>query len=293
MVNPQSPPVSAFYAQSQDPTEDVFFGLIPKALGSPYRMSGIASDVTASVFFQSEPIILEMIITNHTKRPIPVAGTKGRWVNLLEWQILKDGAELDPRKVKMADRSAEIKLSASGSPMNSDSIDILTLGIGESIKKEISLVSVNGAALPVGKYKIVALLTPNSLGNQFPQPNRAIQAQTDFIVTKIESLGDQLSYYSRLAQRYKIDKEYDKAQAILKQMLRLNPNSIFAFTTLGDMSCEQGKPQQASEYFRKAITILENNLDENHRSFDQKYLRESLIAVLKQKLASGRCAKRS
>jgi tetratricopeptide (TPR) repeat protein len=294
LINLQVSPAYAFL-QYQDQNEDVFFGLIPKALGNPYRMSGITPDEgISSVFFESEPIILELVVANHTKRSIPIAGKKGRWINLIEWQIHRNGTNFDFNTIKIVDRSAETKLNSFGRPMSGNSVDVLSLGVGEGIKKEISLVSSSGATLPFGKYKVSVLLMPSSLGNQFPQPNRAIPAEADFIVKKIVSPSDRLGYYSHLVQRHFITKEYDKARSEIKQMLSLNPNSIFAYTMLGDMYCEQGEHQQAAESFKKCITILEHNLDNYHRYSDQKHLREGLIASLKEKLnyLPTRCGKR-
>lgn len=296
LINLNMSPANALFTepQPQDPNEDVFFGIVPKAFGSPYRMSGIAPDGIASVFFQSEPVILELVLKNYTKRAIPIAGTKGRWTNMIEWQILKDGTKFDLRKVKMVDRSTEIKLNSFGRPVNSNSVGILTIGGGESAKKEISLVLADGSAIPAGKYKVNLLLSPNSLGSQFPQPDRTIPAQADFIVKKIEGLGDRLNYYSHLVQRYWLNKEYDKAHLTIKQMLDVNPNSLFAYVILGEIFCEKGNPQQAAESIKKAMNILENNSDKNHRYFDQEHLREQNIASLKERLINipSRCGKK-
>jgi hypothetical protein len=294
MIKSLYSPGNTIFAQSYYPNEDVYFGLIPKGLGSPYSISGIKSnELNPIVFFQSEPIILELMLTNFTKSSIPIAGTKGRWISLIEWQILKDGTVLDQNIIKMVDRSAEVKLDSFGKQIKSNSVEILNLGVGEGIKKEISIVSPNGFQLPFGKYKVSILLKPNSLGSQFPQPNRAIPAQADFIVKKIESLGDRLNYFAHLVQRHFIDKEYDKAHGAIKDMIALEQNSIFAYTMLGEIYCLQDKPQQSSESLKKAIMILENNLDKNHRLFNYKPLREDQQSILKERLALGPCRKRS
>jgi Tfp pilus assembly protein PilF len=77
-------------------------------------------------------------------------------------------------------------------------------------------------------------------------------------------------------------------------MLDVNPNSLFAYVILGEIFCEKGNPQQAAESIKKAMNILENNSDKNHRYFDQEHLREQNIASLKERLINipSRCGKK-
>ncbi len=291
MTSPHISTVNASFDQSQDAIDDVGFNLVPMALGSPYPTSGIAPGRFSYVFFQSEPVILELVLINHTKRSIPIAGNKGRWLDLIEWQIFKDETKVDQQKIKMVDRSAEIKLNSYGGPMSGNSVDMLTLGLGEGIKKVFSLVSLDGTALPFGEYKVSALLTPNSLGDPFPYLNRAIPAQADFIVKNIEGIGDQLSYYSHQVQRHFMNREYDKSEAAIKLLQKLHPNSLFAYQMLGEIYCLQGKPQEASESIKRAKSILENYLDKYHRCIDQKYCREDILDSLNRRIDSSRCRK--
>uniref|UniRef100_A0A7C3PH25 Tetratricopeptide repeat protein n=1 Tax=Oscillatoriales cyanobacterium SpSt-418 TaxID=2282169 RepID=A0A7C3PH25_9CYAN len=113
-------------------------------------------------------------------------------------------------------------------------------------------------------------------------PNRQIPAETEFGVREIKTKTDKLNSYSKEAQRYSRNREYEKARAMVNKMLELNPNSAAAFRVLGATYYSQGRTEQAIESIDKAIKIIEMNLDPEEIFSGDKRSREDSIRFLKE-----------
>uniref|UniRef100_A0A7C3PQX1 Tetratricopeptide repeat protein n=1 Tax=Oscillatoriales cyanobacterium SpSt-418 TaxID=2282169 RepID=A0A7C3PQX1_9CYAN len=275
-------PARTHQIQSSDPNEDAHFAISPKAFWLPYSSADLNPGEPFYIFFRGEPIYLELWLRNNTRRPIPISGSAGRWPDLISWKIYKDGIEIGAKMVKLLDLSAEVKLDSTGRPIVGKFVDMSTLNPGEAVRKEITLTQRDGTNLTLGTYKISLLFEPRSLGSQFPLPNRQIPAGTDFGIKEIKTRNDKLNYYFHLVQIYRRKKEHKKAQTVINEMLKLNPNSIAAFLELGWLYYEQGKAEQAVEAINKAIKITEMNLDPENIVSHQTHMREDSISFLKQ-----------
>lgn len=277
-------PLEIYRLSSPHQFEDVDFTIVPLAFGAPYRSIQKSTNDPLYVFFQAEPISIELRLINRTKLPVPISSPTSRWLDLVSWNIYKDNIELDNKKFKMVNLSAETKIDSTGATVakTNKAMELSTIGSGEGVKIELGFTQADGSGLKSGVYKVRLTLTPKSLGSRFPMANRQIPAEVVFGVKEVITKNDRLNYYSNLAERHRRSKEYGRALEFISKMLELNQNSTPAFNTLGWIYFDQGKTNQAVEAINKAIRIIEMNLDPEYISSQEKRTRDESVAHLKQ-----------